>query len=289
MAAIAHLITPKPRDLGEGFMVRRALPAIEKRAVSSFIFLDQMGPADFAPGQGIDVRPHPHIGLATVTYLFDGEIVHRDSLGYVQPIRPSDVNWMVAGRGVTHSERTGDAVRASGGRLYGLQLWVALPKAHEEIAPSFAHHPAASLPSWEENGASVRVILGEAFGRASPVEILSPMFYVDVKLSDGAEIAAPGGWDERAVYVLEGRIAIDGEPVDAGMLAILSPDAAGVTALGDTRFVMLGGAALDGPRALWWNFVSSDKARLEAAKRDWAEGKFPRVPGDDEFIPLPER
>ncbi|MBI1252342.1 MAG: hypothetical protein GC189_12825 [Alphaproteobacteria bacterium] len=289
MTAIAALISPKPRDLGEGFVVRRALPAIEKRAVASFVFLDQMGPVAFGPGQGLDVRPHPHIGLATVTCLFEGEILHRDSLGFVQEIRPGDVNWMTAGRGIVHSERTSPEVRAAGGTLYGLQLWVALPKAHEETEPRFVHHPAATLPAWRENGARLRLIVGEAFGRASPVETFSDLFYVDAQLDAGADIVAPEGHDERAIYVVEGHVRVDGEDVEAGKLAVLSNDARTLSAVTAARFVIIGGAALDAPRHMWWNFVSSSADRIEQAKADWRDGRFGKVPGDDEFIPLPER
>jgi redox-sensitive bicupin YhaK (pirin superfamily) len=284
--AVELLIEPPLRDLG-GFSVRRALPSAKRRAVGPFVFFDHMGPARFAPGEGIDVRPHPHIGLATVTYLFEGEIVHRDSLGFVQPIRPGDVNWMTAGRGIVHSERTGPEVRARGGPLHGIQAWVGLPRADEEAEPAFRHHPGGSLPVLERPGARLRLVAGAAFGERSPVAARSPLFYVDAALEDGARLDPPEA-AERAVYVAEGAVECAGERIAAGRLAVLAPGAAApLRAAGRTRAVLFGGDPLEGERILWWNFVASSRERLERAKRDWAEGRFDAVPGDAERIPLP--
>ncbi len=287
--AIDLVITPRSRDLGEGFMVRRILPYAKRRHVGPFVFLDHMGPADFPPGHGLDVRPHPHIGLATVTYLFEGEIMHRDSLGVVQPIRPGDVNWMVAGRGIVHSERTRDELRRSGSALHGIQSWLALPQTHEETAPDFRHHPAASLPEIERPGARMRLIAGAAFGAVSPVQTFAPMFYLDVVLDDEAVLPLPGEYEERAVYVAIGMVVLDGERYEAGSMLVLKPGSQPrIIAQGPARLMLLGGAPLDGERHLWWNFVSSSKERIEQAKADWRAGRFAMVPGDPEFIPLPE-
>jgi redox-sensitive bicupin YhaK (pirin superfamily) len=286
--ALDAVIVPRARDIG-GFEVRRALPAVERRAVGPFVFLDQMGPADFAAGQGIDVRPHPHINLATVTYLYEGEIFHRDTLGSAQAIRPGDVNWMSAGRGIAHSERTAPGVRASGGPVSGLQAWVALPAAQEESAPSFAHHPKASLPIVETPGAEVRVIAGSAYGARSPVQVLSELFYADARLDAGASLPLDAEHEERALYLVEGEIEIAGDRFAPGRLLVFCPgDAMTINALQRSRFMLLGGAALDGPRHMWWNFVSSRKERIEQAKEDWKAGRFGAVPGDEtEYIPLP--
>ncbi|MFN4278259.1 MAG: pirin family protein [Ferrovibrio sp.] len=287
--AVDLIITPRSRDLGEGFMVRRILPYAKRRHVGPFVFFDHMGPAEFAPGQGLDVRPHPHIGLATVTYLFEGEIMHRDSLGVVQPIQPGDVNWMVAGRGIVHSERTRDDLRRSGAPLHGIQSWLALPQAHEETAPDFRHHPAASLPEIELPGARMRLIAGAAFGAVSPVQTFAPMFYLDAVLDDEAVLPLPEDYEERAVYVAIGMVALDGERYEAGSMLVLKPGSRPrITAQGPARLMLLGGAPLDGERHLWWNFVSSSKERIEQAKADWRDGRFAMVPGDPEFIPLPE-
>jgi len=285
--AIEAIIAPRPRDLG-GFTVARVLPAAERRMVGPFVFLDQMGPADFAPGSGIDVRPHPHIGLATVTYLFRGEILHRDSLGSVQPIRPGEINWMTAGRGITHSERTPPAIRADGGTLAGMQSWVALPKDDEETAPSFAHHGAAALPVVDGEGRRVRVLIGTIYGARSPVRTFSETLYADVTLTSGATLQVPAEPEERALYLVDGTVEIAGETVAPGRLLVLRPAAEiAVTARSAARLMLLGGAKLDGPRHLWWNFVSSSRERIEQAKVDWRDGRFPPVPGDGEFIPLP--
>jgi redox-sensitive bicupin YhaK (pirin superfamily) len=285
--AIEAIIAPRPRDLG-GFTVARVLPAAERRMVGPFVFLDQMGPADFAPGSGIDVRPHPHIGLATVTYLFRGEILHRDSLGSVQPIRPGEINWMTAGQGIAHSERTPPAIRASGGTLAGLQSWIALPKDDEETAPSFAHHGAAALPVVDGEGRRVRVLIGTIYGARSPVRTFSETLYADVSLTSGATLPVPAEPEERALYLVEGTVEIAGEAIAPGRLLVLRPAAKiAVIARSAARLMLLGGAKLDGPRHLWWNFVSSSRERIEQAKADWRDGRFPPVPGDGEFIPLP--
>jgi redox-sensitive bicupin YhaK (pirin superfamily) len=283
------LVAPT-RDLGDNLLVRRALPSARRRMVGPFIFFDQMGPVAFDAGHGIDVRPHPHIGLATVTYLFEGEIVHRDTLGTVQRIRPGAVNWMTAGRGIAHSERTPEELRKSGGRLSGIQLWVALPKEHEEMAPSFLHTPAPELPVFEDGGANVRVVLGEAYGKRSPVKVLSEMFYAAATLRPGARIPLPVQPRERAVYVAEGEAEVGGDIFKAGTLLVFRPGdevSLRATALA-SKLLLLGGEPADGPRHIWWNFVSSSQQRIEAAKADWKAGRFGKVIGDDEFIPLPD-
>jgi redox-sensitive bicupin YhaK (pirin superfamily) len=283
------VIVPRSRDLGDGFEVRRALPSIERRTVGPFVFLDQMGPADFPAGGGLDVRPHPHIGLATVTYLLEGEILHRDSLGTVQPIRPGEVNWMTAGRGIVHSERTAPERRRGGERLFGLQAWVALPLEHEETAPDFRHIGEEALPSWSEGGCRVRLIAGTFGGERSPVPALSPMVYADAALDAGARLAVPPEHEERALYIAEGSIELAGSRHEAGRLLVLrSGSTVELSAPSGARLLLLGGAPLDGRRHLWWNFVASSPERIERAKADWKEGRFPPVPGETEFIPLPE-
>jgi redox-sensitive bicupin YhaK (pirin superfamily) len=281
-------LVPATRDLGEGFNVRRALPSIGRRMIGPFVFLDEMGPATLAPGSGLDVRPHPHIGLATVTYLFEGEIVHRDSLGIHQPIRPGDVNWMTAGRGIVHSERTPPALRAQGPRTWGLQSWVALPQREEERAPGFRHHPAASLPEQSDGGVRLKVIAGTLLGLRSPAETLSAMFYADVVLAPGARLALEPDYEERGAYLVEGSVAIDGQTFERGRLLVFRPATQVVLeATTSARVMLLGGESL-GPRFVWWNFVSSSRERIEQAKADWREGRLGSVPGDAEFIPLPE-
>jgi redox-sensitive bicupin YhaK (pirin superfamily) len=282
------VLTGHPRDIG-GFPVRRTLPSMQRRLVGPFIFWDHMGPVTLAPGHGMDVRPHPHINLATVTYLFDGEIVHKDSLGSDQAIRPGDLNWMNAGRGIAHSERTGADIRKSGTAVHGLQSWVALPTEHEESEPTFQHVAGKLLPEVGLPGARLRVIAGAAFGEISPVKVLSPMFYVDARLEAGAELALPEEYAERAAYVVEGAVECGGARVDPGAMGIVDGgERATIRALADTRVMLLGGAPL-GKRYIWWNFVSSSEARIERAKQEWKGGAFPKVPGDDvEFIPLPE-
>jgi redox-sensitive bicupin YhaK (pirin superfamily) len=285
--ALETIVVPHSRDLG-GFSVRRVLPAIERRMVGPFAFFDQMGPAMFDPGTSIDVRPHPHIGLATVTYLFEGEILHRDTLGSVQAIRPGEINWMTAGRGIAHSERTGPETRAAGGRLAGIQSWVALPKDDEETEPGFAHHGTAALPTVAGDGKEVRLLIGAAFGARSPVRTFSETLYADIALEAGARLAVPNGPEERALYLVEGTVAIDGEEFAPGRLLVLRPATEIVaTARSAARLMLLGGALLDGPRHVWWNFVSSSHDRIEQAKADWQAGRLPAVPGDSEFIPLP--
>lgn len=287
MTAIAHVVEGRRRDLG-GFEVLRVLPWAGGRMVGPFIFLDQMGPAVFAPGTGVDVRPHPHIGLATVTYLFEGEILHRDSLGMVQAIRPGEVNWMTAGRGIVHSERTAPELRNGGHRLWGLQAWVALPLDHEEDAPSFRHFSSGQLPLIEKNGVGLRVIAGSLFDAASPVPALSDMFYADAAMPIRSSLTLTPEHEERAVYVVQGALEVEDEVYNAGTLLVLAPgEPAELTAFGNSRVALLGGAPL-GERHVWWNFVSSSQERIEAAKLDWKEGRFPEIPGETEFIPLPE-
>ncbi len=282
------LIEPKTRDIGD-FTVRRALPDRRRQRVGPFIFFDHMGPATFPPGSGVNVRAHPHIGLATITYLFEGEILHRDSLGYVQPIRPGAVNWMTAGRGIVHSEKVTAEVRASGQRLHGLQTWVALPADAEEIEPCFEHYAAADIPAIDSGGAAIRVVLGSAFGLSSPVTTHSETLYVEAVLEPGQSVAIPPA-EELAVYVVEGSVAIGGQLVGAGVLAVLAAGASGtVTAESAARIMFAGGDALDGKRYIWWNFVSSSRERIERAKQDWREQRFANVPGEDDVMPLPER
>jgi redox-sensitive bicupin YhaK (pirin superfamily) len=286
---IEHLLRARPRDIGD-FTVRRVLPAFEKQMVGPFIFVDHMGPIRLAPDTGMDVRPHPHIGLATVTYLFEGEILHRDSLGSVQAIRPGDVNWMVAGRGIAHSERTPPELRAAGPRMHGLQTWAALPRDREEIEPSFAHHPAASLPVIERPGAKVRVIAGHAFGARSPVEVLSDTLYAAAELVPGASLALPAEHEERGVYVVAGSATIGDTTVEEGQLAVLEQGREiDLRATVSATLMLLGGAKMDGPRFIWWNFVSSSKERIERAKAEWRADRFPRIPGETGRIPLPEK
>ncbi len=288
--SIKMVLLPRAHDVG-GFEVRRALPAREQQMVGPFIFFDQMGPGEFLAGRGLDVRPHPHIGLATVTYLFEGEILHRDSLGSRQPIVPGDVNWMTAGRGIAHSERTDPELRSHANRLYGIQSWVALPKTAEETAPAFVHHPASSLPQVEDHGLRLRLIAGEGWGIASPVAVSSPLFYADAILAPDASIPLPGEHEERAVYVVQGDIDVVGDRFEPGrMLVFRAGDQLALRAGPQgARVLLLGGAAMDGPRHLFWNFVSSDRERIEQAKADWAAGRFGKVTGDDaEYIPIPQ-
>jgi redox-sensitive bicupin YhaK (pirin superfamily) len=284
---IAKLIAGRQRDLG-GFSVARLLPSPGLHMVGPFIFFDHMGPADFGPGAGIDVRPHPHIGLATVTYLFDGAFTHRDSLGTVIDIEPGAVNWMTAGRGIVHSERSPERLRAVGHRAHGIQSWVALPHANAEDAPAFVHHPAASLPEIELAGVDLRLIAGAAFGQRSPVEFPHKIVYFEAWVDAGATLPLAADWEERAVYVVDGVVTVDGVPVPIGSMAVLTPGADMTLAAGaDSHVMVLGGAPMDGDRLIDWNFVASTPERLEAAKDDWRAGRFPKVPGETEFIPLP--
>ena len=286
--SVETVIVPPLRDLGDGFQVRRTLPAPQLRTVGPFVFFDQMGPTTFNPGVGLDVRPHPHIGLATVTYLFDGEIMHRDSLGSVQNIRPGEVNWMIAGSGIVHSERTDSVRRLTASTLSGIQCWVALPREQEETAASFRHHSAEELPHLEHDGASLRLIAGALAGSRSPVATLSEMFYADLTLTDGAQYSLSGEHRERAVYVVRGQLEAGGQGIESGCLALLRPGkAVTLRATGAAKVMLLGGEPLDGPRHVWWNFVSSSVERIEQAKDDWSTGRFGKVPGDSEFIPLP--
>jgi redox-sensitive bicupin YhaK (pirin superfamily) len=292
MEMVQTLVVPRTHDLGDGFEVRRALPHKERRMVGPFVFLDQMGPHVFQPGQGIDVRPHPHIGLSTVTYLLSGEISHRDSLGTFQDIKPGELNWMTAGSGIVHSERTRPQVRAAGSMLSGLQCWVALPQAKEEKDPSFSHTAAADLPLIEGDGATARLIAGDYFGKRSPVPVESPMFYVDLALAPGARLTLPAEYPEQAVYIVDGTLDLgrDGR-FGPNQLVVLKPGAVvtlGATGEAGVRLMLLGGEPMDGPRYLTWNFVSSSSDRIEQAKEDWREQRFARVPGETEFIPLPE-
>jgi redox-sensitive bicupin YhaK (pirin superfamily) len=286
--ALDLVIVPRARDLG-GFEVRRALPHGKRQMVGPFIFFDHFGPVQFIAGQGMDVRPHPHIGLATVTYLFDGRIMHRDSEGNVQEIMPGAMNLMTAGRGIAHSERTPDAARAAGQKMLGLQSWIALPVAQEETAPSFQHFDASSLPVVEEGGVRARIIAGAAFGAKAPVGMLSDWFYVEVALEPGATAPLDADHEERAIYVVDGEIEIAGDRFEGPRLLIFRPgDRITVRAARRSRVMFLGGAGMEGPRYIWWNFVSSSRERIEQAKEDWKSGRFEPVPDETEFIPLPE-
>lgn len=288
--ALERVIVPRTTDLGD-FEVRRALPSAQRRMVGPFVFLDEMGPAEFRAGTGVDVRPHPHIGLATVTYLFDGEITHRDSLGTFVAIRPGEVNWMTAGRGIVHSERTAPERRVNGDTLHGLQCWVALPADKEEIDPSFFHRNADELPFVTDNGFTARVIAGHAFGARSPVVTASDTVFADVVMEAGTTIPLDPDYEERAIYVVSGEIEIAGDRFTGPKLLVFRPgDRIAVRAVTASHIAILGGAALEGPRHIWWNFVSSRKERIEQAKEDWKAARFDIVPGDEkEFIPLPER
>jgi redox-sensitive bicupin YhaK (pirin superfamily) len=281
------VIEPRSRDLG-GFSVRRVLPSGERKMVGPFIFFDEMGPADFPPGEGINVRPHPHIGLATVTYLFEGEILHRDSLGFVQPIRPGAINLMTAGRGIVHSERTPPALLAAGQKLHGIQIWMALPQSLEEIDASFEHYAADRLPVFEAPGAHGTVIIGSAYGFSSPVRTHAETLYLHIDAEAGASIALPQGVPELGVYVVQGEVVVDGFRLRAHTMGVLHGGMTGtIEATSGARLIVAGGEHL-GDREIWWNFVSSSRARIEEAKSQWRQAAFDPVPGDDEFIPLPD-
>ena len=288
MPSTPLILLPHMKDLGGGFTVRRLLPAASRQAVGPFLFFDHFGPVDAGPSDNHDVRAHPHIGLATVTYLFEGAMQHRDSTGAVQRIEPGAINWMTAGRGIVHSERTPDEQRGGTRRSHGLQLWAALPEADEEMAPSFAHTPAEDLPVLEVGGAEVRVLVGTAFGATSPVATRSPTIYLDITLRDGDAFPLPPA-AERAVYSVAGEFQLDGETVAPHRLVLVAEgDEPMISAEGDARVVLIGGAPL-GHRHLYWNFVSSRKERIVQAADDWQAQRFPAVPGETEFMPLPER
>lgn len=287
-SGIKKIVVSRDKDLG-GMIVRRVLPALSQRRVGPFIFLDHMGPATFTAETGMDVRPHPHIGLSTLTYLLEGEILHRDSLGFVQPIRPGAVNWMTAGRGIVHSERTPQALRRDGFALHGLQIWIALPDGFEEVEPTFTHHPRETLPIIEGDGVSMTLIAGEALGARSPVKTWSQLFYLHIQAQAGASVMVPDEAEERAVYVVSGEVEVAGQPLTEGQMAVLSNKKhVTVKSLADTCLMLMGGEPLASDRTVWWNFSSSSKARLEQAKADWRNGRFAQIPGETEFIPLPE-
>lgn len=289
MSETAHVpIQPQLHDLGDGFFVRRMLPSMQRRTVGPFVFFDHIGPVDLEPGRGVDVRPHPHIGLSTMTYLFEGAFTHRDSTGAIQDIRPGEVNWMTAGRGVAHSERTPANEREHGHRMHGVQFWVGLPQADAEVVPSFMHVDTADLPAWAEDGGRVRLrlVAGEACGRRSPVPAHSRLFCLDVELGAGAELAFPSGHAERAILVASGAIEVDGEALPMHGMLVLGDGPVRLRADAPVRVVLFGGDPLDGPRFVWWNFVASTRERIEQAKSDWKEGRFAPVPDE---TPLPER
>ena len=289
MNATPMLIEGRLHDLGDGLRVRRLLPQLQARQVGPFVFFDHIGPALFAPGTGMDVRPHPHIGLATVTWLFEGAIRHRDSLASCADIHPGELNWMTAGRGIVHSERTPPAVRRAGQTLHGVQIWVALPQADAEIAPAFHHHERAALPRISRPGIEAVLIAGDAWGARAPVPVFAPMFLLEVQLAAGAELALPPEHAERGVHVVEGEVSWGGLSVAAGQMAVQAgAPAPPLRARSASRLMLFGGAPLDGERHLWWNFVASSSERIEQAKANWLAQRFPPVPGDeDEFIPLP--
>lgn len=288
MSSSPAILKPRARDLG-GFNVRRLLPAFPQKMVGSFIFFDHMGPARFQPEQGVDVRPHPHIGLATVTYLFEGSLMHRDSLGTVQRIDPGDVNWMTAGSGIVHSERTPQQDRAAGPPLHGIQTWVALPLKDEQTAPAFTHVPGMELPTVSDKGVAMRVIAGTAFGKRAPTPVFSETLYVAAELSAGGTIALPPEHEERGVYVVSGDIAIDDAGLAPFQAAVLPPGGTvEIKAVSAARLMLFGGERMDGDRHIWWNLVSSSRELMEAAKQRWREQRFPPVPDETEFIPLPE-
>jgi len=283
------ILKPHARDLG-GFTVQRLLPAFPTKMIGPFIFFDHFGPIAFAPGEGADVRPHPHIGLATVTYLFEGEMIHRDSLGSVQTIEPGAVNWMTAGRGIVHSERTPPETRVRAHRMHGVQTWVALPKDREMAEPSFNHQPKAALPEIVRPGVTMRLLAGTAFGERAPTPTFSPMFYLAVEMEAGAAIELPPEHEQRGVYAIDREVRVAGEALPAQHCAVLPADAAvRLEATTPARVMLFGGAGMDGDRQIWWNFVASSRALIDAASERWREQRFPPIPGETEFIPLPER
>lgn len=287
--AIEDIIVPRARDLG-GFEVRRALPSPRRQMIGPFIFFDQMGPAELARGQGLDVRPHPHIGLATATYLFDGEVLHRDSIGTALAIEPGALNLMTAGRGIVHSERTPPGMRAQGAALHGIQSWLALPKSLEEGEPGFRHYASGELPRLEAEGKRLRLILGDLYGERSPATFPHEAFYAEAVLAPGAVLPLDAGHEERAVYIVSGAIDIAGQEHETQRLLVFRPgDRISILATRQTRLMLMGGEPMDGPRHIWWNFVSSDPERIAAAKEDWRQGRFAAVPGDEEEVtPLPD-
>ncbi len=285
-----EILKSHSKDLGGGLTVNRVLPGHPHQMVGPFIFFDQMGPVTVAAEQNVDVRPHPHIGLATVTWLFEGEMIHRDSLGVVQPIAPGDVNWMTSGRGIVHSERGDPALRKSARPMHGIQSWVALPKAHEDAEPAFSHHPATTLPKIRLPGVEMRLIAGDAYGEKSPAPTFSRMFYLAAELEAGATLTLPAEHEERGVYLVQGEVSLDGTPLAERCLGVVSQDQKiEIRAKTQSRVMLLGGAKMDGPRFIWWNFVASSKEKIEDGKRRWREQSFAAVPGETEFIPLPER
>jgi redox-sensitive bicupin YhaK (pirin superfamily) len=285
-ASIRYILDPHLQDLG-GFVARRILPHEMQFMVGAFIFFDHLGPVTFPPGQGVDVRPHPHINLATVTYLFEGVLLHRDSLGSIQEIHPGEVNWMTAGRGIVHSERSPDSARQETSTLHGIQTWVALPDNQEETEPSFVHYPSDHLPTWESNGALIKVIAGQAYGHNSPVQVMSPILYLDIQLLPNAQLTLPSDYSERAIYSVTEGITVDGTALKQHQLAVLHTGASvEITATKAARCVVIGGDPV-GDRQKWWNFVSSRPERIEQAKQDWQDERFDAVPGETEFIPLP--
>ena len=282
------LLKPHTKDLG-GFEVRRLLPAHPQKMVGPFIFFDHMGPAQLASGAGVDVRPHPHIGLATVTYLFDGALVHRDSLGTVQRIEPGAVNWMTAGHGIVHSERSPDEDRPRGPRLHGIQTWVALPQSHERTEPNFSHHPKTAIPLITLPGVYMHLIAGTAFGRTAPTPTYSPMFYIAVEIEAGAAFELPLEHEERAIYAVSGDVEVAKTTLPVRHLMVVPPNAPmRVCARSAARLMLIGGAPIDGDRHIWWNFVASSRELMNDAAERWRDGRFPRVPDETEFIPLPE-
>jgi redox-sensitive bicupin YhaK (pirin superfamily) len=280
---------PSRKDLG-GFLVTRVLPQAQMRAVGPFVFFDHMGPADLPPGKGMDVRPHPHIGLATVTYLYSGSILHKDSLGSQQIIKPGDVNWMIAGRGIVHSERTDEETRAKGSRMNGLQVWIGLPLKHEDTEPQFSHYPSEQIPSFTKEGVKLTLIAGESMGERSPVTVFSRMFYLDAILPPASKLTLPTSSMQRGMYVVEGEVKVGNSRVAEGMFVTFSQKLEiQIRTTSGARIALFGGDPLDGPRHVWWNFVASSRDRIERAKKDWKEGRFGQVPGETEFIPLPAR
>ncbi len=287
--AIETVIVPRAKDIG-GFEVRRALPSAQRQMIGPFIFFDAFGPVVLRAGQGVDVRPHPHIGLSTVTWLHDGVVQHKDSLGSDQSIKPGELNWMTAGKGIVHSERTPPKERNTGQRVYGIQSWVALPKQLEDTAPAFEHVPDSALPVLEDHGRKLRIVAGSLYGAKSPVRTHSDLFYAEVSLEAGARLPFPPEHEERGIYILEGSLTIAEQRYEAGRLLVLrAGDAITISSESGARFMMLGGEPMDGPRHIWWNFVSSSRDKIEAAKNDWKHARFDIVPGDEkEFVPLPE-